>query len=113
RLVELLKQPLNSPMPVQEQVVSIYAGTKGFLDDVPVGDVRRFESELLDQMRSTHGSLLDDIAGGAVPDDLDDAIKQFKQQFTLTGADRPGVDPTKTAAEELEAAKSQKTLATE
>ncbi len=113
RLVEVLKQPLNSPMPVQEQVVSIYAGTKGYLDDVPVGDVKRFEAELLDTMRSTHGSLLDDIAGGAVPDDLDDAIKQFKQQFTATGADRPGADPTKTDADELEAAKSQKTLATE
>ncbi|CAN5773108.1 MAG: F0F1 ATP synthase subunit alpha [Ilumatobacteraceae bacterium] len=113
RLVELLKQPLNSPMPVQEQVVSIYAGTKGFTDDVPVGDVQRFERELLDYMRSTHGSLLDEIVGGAVPDDLDDAIKQFKQEFTLTGADRPGVDPTRTDAEELDEAKSQKTLATE
>jgi F-type H+/Na+-transporting ATPase subunit alpha len=113
RLVELLKQPLNSPMPVQEQVVSIYAGTKGYLDDVPVGDVGRFEVELLDYMRSTHGSLLDEIGGGGVPADLDDAIKQFKQQFTATGADRPGVDPTRTEAEELEAAKSQKTLATE
>ncbi len=113
RLVELLKQPLNSPMPVQEQVVSIYAGTKGLLDDVPVGDVGRFEAELLDYMRSTHGSLLDEIGGGSVPDDLDGAIKQFKQQFTATGADRPGVDPTRTDAEELEAAKSQKTLATE
>jgi F-type H+-transporting ATPase subunit alpha len=47
RLVELLKQPLNSPMPVEEQVVSIYAGTKGHLDSVPVADVRRFETELL------------------------------------------------------------------
>ena len=46
RLVELLKQPLNSPMPVEEQVVSIFAGTKGYLDDLPVADVGRFESEL-------------------------------------------------------------------
>ena len=52
RLVELLKQPLNSPMPVEEQVVSIYAGTNGFLDDMPVGDVRRFEAELLEAFRS-------------------------------------------------------------
>ena len=48
RLVELLKQPLNSPMPVEEQVVSIYAGTAGFLDDLPVDEVRRFETELLE-----------------------------------------------------------------
>jgi F-type H+-transporting ATPase subunit alpha len=113
RLVEVLKQPLHSPMSVQEQVVAIYAGTRGFLDDVPVADVRRFEAELLDYMRTSHPSLLDDIAGGTLPDDLDEAIRQFKQQFVLTGADRPGVDPTATDAEELEAARSQKTLATE
>src|SRR5690606_37580789 len=47
RLTELLKQGLNSPMPVEEQVVSLYAGTRGFLDPVPVVDVTRFESELL------------------------------------------------------------------
>src|SRR5436305_757721 len=45
RLVELLKQPLNSPMPVESQVLSVYAGTTGALDDVPVGEVRRFERE--------------------------------------------------------------------
>ena len=48
RLVELLKQPLNSPMPVEEQVVVIFAGTRGYLDDVPVADVKRFEAELLE-----------------------------------------------------------------
>jgi F-type H+-transporting ATPase subunit alpha len=47
RLVELLKQPLNSPMPVEEQVVVVFAGTKGYLDSLPVPDVRRFEAELL------------------------------------------------------------------
>ena len=61
RLVELLKQPLNSPMPVEEQVVSIFAGTKGYLDDIPVGDVRRFESELLEHMRSRHSAVLSGI----------------------------------------------------
>ena len=44
RLVELLKQPLNSPMPVQEQVVSLYAGTQGYLDPIPVEDVPRYEA---------------------------------------------------------------------
>ena len=48
RLVELLKQPLNSPMPVEEQVVVVFAGTKGYLDGLPVADVRRFEGELLE-----------------------------------------------------------------
>ncbi|GAA3337820.1 F0F1 ATP synthase subunit alpha [Curtobacterium pusillum] len=51
RLTELLKQPQYSPYPVEEQVVSIWAGTNGKLDEVPVGDVLRFESELLDHLR--------------------------------------------------------------
>jgi F-type H+-transporting ATPase subunit alpha len=51
RLTELLKQPQYSPYPVEEQVVSIWAGTNGKLDTVPVPDVLRFESELLDHLR--------------------------------------------------------------
>src|SRR6266540_144118 len=61
RLVELLKQPLNSPMVVEEQVVAIFAGTNGYLDDIPVADVKRFESELVEFMRTGHGSLLEEI----------------------------------------------------
>src|SRR5207344_822819 len=57
RLVELLKQPLNSPMSVEEQVVSIFAGTRGYLDDIPVGDVRRFEAEMLEYMRSRNAGM--------------------------------------------------------
>src|SRR5205085_7412845 len=59
RLTELLKQPLNSPMPVEEQVVSLYAGTRGHLDDIPVSDVRRFETELVEWFRTRHGDLLE------------------------------------------------------
>src|SRR5712692_5206195 len=51
RLVELLKQPQNSPISIEDQVIGLYAGTSGFLDDVPVGDVQRFESELIQYMR--------------------------------------------------------------
>jgi F-type H+/Na+-transporting ATPase subunit alpha len=113
RLVELLKQPLNSPMPVEEQVVSIFAGTRGYIDDVPVADVKRFESELLEFFRSRHGSLLDDIKTTGVPDDLDDAISAFKAQFTSSADGRPAADPLATDAEELGEAESDKTLATE
>jgi len=112
RLVELLKQPLNSPMPVEEQVLSIYAGTKGHLDDVPVGDVRRFESELIEYVRTTHSGLLADIKTGGVPDGLDDAIVAFKQTFSVTG-DGYHVDPTALDVDEVGDAKSNKTLATE
>ncbi len=113
RLVELLKQPLNSPMPVEEQVVVIFAGTRGQLDDVPVADVKRFEAELLEFMRSRHGSLLDDIRSGTLPEDLGEAINQFKQQFQASGGEHAAADPTKVEADELGDARSQKTLATE
>ena len=58
RLTELLKQGLNSPLPVEEQVVVLYAGTRGYLDKVPVPDVQRFEAELLDWLKARHSDLL-------------------------------------------------------
>src|SRR4029078_5304456 len=61
RLVELLKQPQSSPYPVEEQVVSIWAGTSGQLDSVAVEDVRRFEAEFLDYLRREKKGLLDAI----------------------------------------------------
>src|SRR5688572_8120883 len=61
RLTELLKQPQFSPMPVEEQVVSIFAGVNGFLDSVPTDAVTRFESALLSHMRSDHADLLGKI----------------------------------------------------
>jgi F-type H+-transporting ATPase subunit alpha len=62
RLVELLKQGQYSPLPVEEQVVTIYAGTNGYLDPIPVEAVRRFESEMLESLRVRHADLLADIA---------------------------------------------------
>ncbi len=112
RLVELLKQPLNSPMPVEEQVVSIYAGTKGFIDDVPVADVVRFERELLEYVRTTHAGLLSEIKTGGVPDDLANAITAFKETFKASDGSHVA-DPTATDAAELGDAASTKTLATE
>jgi F-type H+-transporting ATPase subunit alpha len=87
RLVELLKQPLNAPMPVEEQVVSIHVGTSGGLDDITVADIHRFETELLDWFRSRHAGLLGEIRdSGALPagDALDQAITEFKTQFAAT-----------------------------
>jgi F-type H+-transporting ATPase subunit alpha len=85
RLTELLKQGLNSPMPVEEQVVVIHAGTSGYLDDIPVSDVKRFEADLLDFMRGRYGSLLDEIrTTGDLPSGVDDAVKAFKAEFVAT-----------------------------
>ncbi len=62
RLVELLKQAQYSPFPVEQEVVSIWAGTTGQLDEVPVSDIRRFEKEFLENLRLQHKGILDDIA---------------------------------------------------
>ena len=116
RLVELLKQPLNSPMSVEEQVVVVFAGTKGYLDSLPVGDVRRFEKELLEHMRSTQGGLLASMRSNPkadVPAELGDLIASFKAQFVAASAAAKAADPTATSAAELGEAHSDKTLATE
>lgn len=86
RLVELLKQGLNSPMPVEEQVVSIYTGTNGYLDDLPVEDVQRFESEFIESMRTRNAGLLDEIrTSGVLPDDqVKAAVESFKATFQVT-----------------------------
>jgi len=114
RLVELLKQPLNSPMSVEEQVVSIFAGTKGYIDDVPVADVSRFEQELLEFMRSRHAGLLQEIRTAGVPDSLDDIVQSFKDSFVAaSAASGVNADPTAVDADEVGDANSDKTLATE
>jgi len=85
RLVELLKQPLNSPMPVEDQVVSLYAGNHGHLDAVPVSEVRRFESELLEWFRARHRDILEAIrTSGDIPDEaaFDAALSAFAEQFS-------------------------------
>ena len=87
RLVELLKQPLNSPMTVEDQVVSIFAGTKGYLDDLEVSDVRRFEAELLEYMSARRRDILDTIRStGKLPadDGLAGAVAEFKAGFVPT-----------------------------
>src|SRR5271165_281091 len=86
RLVELLKQPQNHPMPVEQQVVSIFLGTKGHLDSVPTGDVRRFETEFLDHVRGSHEDILDEIRESKklsddVAENLTDVINDFKKGF--------------------------------
>ncbi|BBX45717.1 F0F1 ATP synthase subunit alpha [Mycobacterium cookii] len=90
RLVELLKQPQYRPLPVQEQVVSIFLGTGGHLDSVPVEDVSRFEAEFLDHVRASHEGLLSDIRdSGKLSEEnetkLTDAVKDFKKGFAATG----------------------------
>jgi F-type H+-transporting ATPase subunit alpha len=85
RLVELLKQPQYSPYPVEEQVVSIFLGTQGHLDTVPIGDIRRFEREFLEHLRGSEGILAEIKSAKDLPQDLEDrlvtAVNDFKHQF--------------------------------
>jgi F-type H+-transporting ATPase subunit alpha len=89
RLVELLKQPQYQPMPVEEQVVSIFLGTGGHLDSVPVEDVRRFETELLDHMRASEEKFLSGVRdSGKLSEEgenqLTEIIKKFKKGFAAS-----------------------------
>lgn len=85
RVVEVLKQPQYKPLPVELQVASIFAVTNGYLDDVPVGDVRRFEAELHEYLRTRHGDLLGRIADSKMKDEVKDqlasAVGSFKESF--------------------------------
>jgi F-type H+-transporting ATPase subunit alpha len=97
RLTELLKQGINSPMPVEEQCVVIFAGTRGYLDDISVDDVASFQDGLLEWFRSRHAALLSDIkATGDLADEdaFESAIKAFAEQFVpaSTSADAPDVE---------------------
>src|SRR3954447_24023267 len=85
-LVELLKQPQYSPFPVERQVVSVWAGTSGQLDDVPVKDIRKFEREFLDYLTHQHKGVYDEIVStGKLSDEaiesLEQAIADFKKTF--------------------------------
>lgn len=83
RLTELLKQGINRPMSVQEQVVSIFAGTSGKLDSIPIDDVSRFEKELLEHFNSNHSDILRRIVDeGSVPEEeLEKATAEFAKNF--------------------------------
>src|SRR5579862_2742806 len=92
RLVELLKQPQYDPFPVEDQVVSIWAGSNGYLDDVPLEDVRRFESEFEDYVGHQHKGIYDAILAdtkieGDIVDQLTNAIEEFKKTFATTAGE--------------------------
>ncbi|MCY3923969.1 MAG: F0F1 ATP synthase subunit alpha [bacterium] len=105
RLTELLKQGINSPMPVEEQVVSIFAGTSGRLDAVGTDDVPRFEAGLLEFARSRHADLLRTIVetGAADAAAIEAVVTAFAEQFQASVAEG-GAEPE--AAEQADASSS-------
>ena len=120
RLMELLKQGQYSPFSMEKQVVSIWAGTTGRVDDVPVEDVRRFEEDFLDYLDREHSGVLANIReSGKFEDEteqaLDSALEKFKQGFqtssgTLLGteAEAEALDEEKVGQETIKVAKGGK-----
>ena len=88
-MTELLKQGRYNPMPVAEQVAAIYAGDEGYLDDVPVSEVVRFRTELLEFLRVSKAEVLAKIVSeqkltDEIKANLNAAIEAFKTQFSVT-----------------------------
>ena len=83
RLTELLKQPVYHPMPIEDQVVSIYAGVRGFLDQIKVSEVKDFETKALADIKSNHPEFLEEIRNTKViSDELDKKLTDYFTQFT-------------------------------
>ena len=83
RLTELLKQDQYSPMPMEEQVVSIFAGVKGYLDDIKAADVTRFESAFMTEVRNKHKDVLDSIAKEQeITDETDKKLHKILEKFS-------------------------------
>jgi F-type H+-transporting ATPase subunit alpha len=111
RLYEVLKQPQYSPIPVEEQVVTVYLGTNGYFDSVPIEDVRRFAHEFLESARRKHAELFERIR--ETKDFTDEtakafaeAVEEFKKEFTttsggsvVTGEDADAMDADKVGHE--------------
>ena len=87
RMTELLKQPQYEPMPFAKQVISIFAGARGFLDDVPLDRVRDFEKSLLRFMEQTHPEIEADVTkNGRISDETEQALRSAVEEFKKTFA---------------------------
>ncbi len=113
RLVELLKQPQYDPFPVEDQVVSIWAGSNGYLDDVPLEDVSRFEHDFLEFLRRSHAGILTgiretkDLSEDTVTA-LKDAVDEFRKSFETSAGELLSAEDEKAKALESE---GQETIA--
>jgi F-type H+-transporting ATPase subunit alpha len=114
RMVELLKQPASSPFPVGREIVSIWAGTTGKMDDVAVEDIRRFESELLDYVGHNSPELFDTLANASKLEDgmvaqLEQVVSDFKSQFAGSDGTAPSSsrDADKAGSDQASADKAE------
>jgi F-type H+-transporting ATPase subunit alpha len=87
RLTELLKQPQFSPLPVEEQVVSIFAGVNGYLDGIKATDVNRYEAAMLNDVRANGADILTTIRSEkALSDETTEKLKKYLDDFTKSFA---------------------------
>ncbi|GAA1573451.1 F0F1 ATP synthase subunit alpha [Kribbella hippodromi] len=111
RLVQLLRQPQYSPYPVEDQIISIWAGTTGHFDDVPVNDVLRFERDFLDYLRRESKVLSAIRESGQFGDDeaqaATDALKAFKPTFQTSEGTLLGTEPEAEAMDEEDVEQEQ------
>ena len=85
RLVELLKQPQYSPLPMEEQVISIYAGVNGYLDKVSIENISKFETDLMNLIKSSHKDILKSIRDEkALTDSTEEKLKKAIEEFLKT-----------------------------
>jgi F-type H+/Na+-transporting ATPase subunit alpha len=114
RIYELLKQPQFSPMPVERQVVAIWAGTTGQLDDVPVADVRKFEADFLDYVGRQHEDVYRSIKDTGTLDEenealLKEAITTFRDGFETSDGSTLGKEAEAEALDEKEVGREKVT----
>ena len=101
RMFELLKQPQYQPMPTEDQVISIWAGGNGYLDPIPVADVRRFEAELLEYIHANHPEIPEHIrAKGDLPEDVEAKLRAAVEEFARRFRTSDGRPALKEAAAE-------------
>jgi F-type H+-transporting ATPase subunit alpha len=82
KLTELLKQNQYSPLSVAEQVISVFSGVNGYLDDIDLGEIKSFESDLIDLMRSSHQDIINSInESGNLDDDIKDKLVGIIEEF--------------------------------
>ena len=74
--MEILKQPVNSPLPVEEQVAMIYSGTENLLKNVPVGKVKEFQKEYVQFLKTKHADVMSAIKAGKIDDTITSVLKQ-------------------------------------
>jgi F-type H+-transporting ATPase subunit alpha len=112
RLTELLKQPQSAPVPVEEQVIAIFAGTNGFVDDIAVEDVRAFEAALMQYLRTNRAELLEHIRTTKdMPPraDIEEAIREVKKGFDTIRPERAGASDGDGQAKKTDATKNDAT----